>query len=200
MFYILDSSHVKRTPSIDLLKSEFINHLTVLASCKIKPLAYKYRRQDRESVILALLLNVGYQGSCGCNYHHDWRQPQLKFSVSVPNPERGTKELPAAERMSMPFGVLSRLPLTSLPSQRLACPLRRLSQEADDLAAQVLGFHSQWLTIGERSSPVWLAQGRSCSAPWSYHWGQRAGSTIGPMWVTEERRGKRHQEDKRWPL
>lgn len=71
MFYILDSSHVKRTPSIDLLKSEFINHLTVLASCKIKPLAYKYRRQDRESVILALLLNVGYQGSCGCNYHHD---------------------------------------------------------------------------------------------------------------------------------
>lgn len=66
----------------------------------------------------------GYQGSCGCNYHHDCRQPQLRFSVSVPNPERGTKELPAAERMSTPFWALSHLPLASLSPQRLAHPLR----------------------------------------------------------------------------
>lgn len=62
MFYILNSSHFKKTPSIEMLWADFINRLTRLTSGEIKPSACQYRRQDRELLIFALLLSAGALG------------------------------------------------------------------------------------------------------------------------------------------
>lgn len=63
------------------------------------------------------------------------------FSVPTPNTERGTKELPAAQRVSKRSqGALS---FASGLLEVSLILLGDLSQVAENLAAQVLGFHSQ---------------------------------------------------------
>lgn len=62
MFYSLNSSHFKKTPSIEMLRADFTNHLIILTSGEIKPSACQYRRQDRELLIFALLLSAGARG------------------------------------------------------------------------------------------------------------------------------------------
>lgn len=115
-----------------------------------------------------------------CRARRGWvpQEAILVSSVPLSNTE-GHKGAHGSRAMSKHSqGALS---FTSgLCSQRLASSFPA-TLEAENLATQVLGFHSQGLRTRERSIPLWLACRRSCSAPWSYPWSRRAGPTIGSM-------------------